>query len=97
LEGADEVVVRDSFQILKFGGITCVGTKGLGCGQGNSKTVEGDTRCWTAKSSLSWFHPPCMDMKSYTTEVTPEVLQMLRAFVGDMQRRDLQRLLGLKE
>ncbi len=30
-------------------------------------------------------------------QVTPEVLQMLRAFVGDMQRRDLQRLLGLKD
>jgi len=29
-------------------------------------------------------------------QVTPEVLQMLRAFVGDMQRRDLQRLLGLR-
>jgi hypothetical protein len=29
-------------------------------------------------------------------QVTPEVLQMLRVFVGDMQRRDLQRLLGLK-
>ena len=30
-------------------------------------------------------------------QVTPEVLQMLRAFVGDMPRRDLQRLLGLKD
>ena len=30
-------------------------------------------------------------------QVTPEVLQMLRAFVGDMQRRDLQRLLGRKD
>ena len=30
-------------------------------------------------------------------QVTPEVLQMLRAFVGDMSRRDLQRLLGLKD
>jgi len=30
-------------------------------------------------------------------QVTPEVLQMLRAFVVNMQRRDLQRLLGLKD
>ena len=30
-------------------------------------------------------------------QVTPEVLQMRGAFVGDMQRRDLQRLLGRKD
>jgi ATP-dependent DNA helicase RecG len=30
-------------------------------------------------------------------QVTPEVLQMLGAFVGDMQRRDLQRLLDRKD
>jgi hypothetical protein len=29
-------------------------------------------------------------------QVTPEVLQILGTFLGDMPRRDLQRLLGLK-
>ena len=35
--------------------------------------------------------------REVTTEVTPEVLQMLGAFTGDMSRQDLQRLLNLKD
>jgi ATP-dependent DNA helicase RecG len=50
---------------------------------------------WTSDEktgvTLTFFAP------EVTTEVTPEVLQMLGAFLGDMPRRDLQRLLGLKD
>jgi ATP-dependent DNA helicase RecG len=50
---------------------------------------------WTSDEktgvTLTFFAP------EVTTEVTPEVFRMLRAFEGDMSRQDLQRSLGLKD
>jgi len=58
---------------------------------------------WTSDEktgvTLTFFAPEVTPevTQEVALQVTPEVLQMLVAFLGDMSRRDLQRLLGLKD